>query len=183
MVNPDSDLARAHPDWRLGPTDQVTGRQQMVLNMAQPQVRDYLFDAISAILSEYDIDYIKSGSQPPAARDRCRANPRRLCPVDRLRTAHPMVELESCASGGGRIDAGILARTQRVWLSDSNDALERLRMQHEAALFLPAAVTGSHVGPKKSHTSGRILSMEFRAWVAAQRHLGFEMDLRELTAE
>ncbi|MEI2685192.1 MAG: alpha-galactosidase [Cypionkella sp.] len=183
MVNPDSDLARAHPDWRLGPTDQVTGRQQMVLNMAQPQVRDYLFDAISAILSEYDIDYIKWDHN-------------RLLPVidaaqtrgtyalfDRLRTAHPMVELESCASGGGRIDAGILARTQRVWLSDSNDALERLRMQHEAALFLPAAVTGSHVGPKKSHTSGRILSMEFRAWVAAQRHLGFEMDLRELTAD
>ncbi len=183
MVNPDSDLARTHPDWRLGPADQVTGRQQMVLNMALPQVRDYLFDAISAILTEYDIDYIKWDHN-------------RLLPVvdaaqtrgsyalfDRLRAAHPMVELESCASGGGRIDAGILARTQRVWLSDSNDALERLRMQHEAALFLPAAVTGSHVGPQKSHTSGRILSMEFRAWVAAQRHLGFEMDLRELTAD
>ena len=64
-----------------------------------------------------------------------------------------------------------MARTQRVWLSDSNDALERLRIQHDAALFLPAAVTGSHVGPRHCHTSGRTLDISFRAWVAAQRHM------------
>ncbi len=183
MVNPDSDLFRAHPDWMLGPQDQTPGRHQMVLNLALPQVQENLFNQISAILTEYPIDYIKWDHN-------------RLLPVvdaaqtrgvyalfARLRIAHPGVELESCASGGGRIDAGILAYTQRVWLSDSNDALERLRMQHDAALFLPAAITGSHVGPRKSHTSGRILSMAFRAQVAAQRHLGFEMDLRELTEE
>jgi len=93
------------------------------------------------------------------------------------------VEIESCASGGGRIDFGILRRTQRVWLSDSNDALERLRIQHNAAIFLPLAVTGSHVGPRVCHTSGRVLDIRFRAWVAAQRHMGFEMDPRELTDE
>ena len=71
--------------------------------------------------------------------------------------------------------------TQRVWLSDSNDAAERLRMQHEASHFLPLAVTGSHVGPRECHTSGRIHDIGFRAWVAAQRHMGFEMDPRELT--
>lgn len=183
MVNHDSDLARAHPDWLLGPAGQITGRGQMVLNMALPGVQDYLFDAISAILTEYPIDYIKWDHN-------------RLLPVvevaqthgvyalfDRLRSAHPDVELESCASGGGRIDAGILARTHRVWLSDSNDALERLRMHNVAALFLPSAITGAHVGPRKSHTSGRILPMSFRAWIAAQRHMGFEMDLRELTGD
>ena len=183
MVNPDSDLMRAHPDWMLGPADQVTGRHQMVLDMANPAVRDHLFTTISALLAEYPIDYIKWDHN-------------RLLPVvdaaqargsydlfDRLRAAHPAVEIESCASGGGRIDAGILARTHRVWLSDSNDALERLRMQHDAALFLPSAITGSHVGPRHSHTSGRVLPMSFRAWVAAQRHMGFEMDLRELTEE
>lgn len=183
MVNPDSDLFRAHPDWMLGPANQVPGRNQMVLNLALPEVRDYLFSAIDAILREYQIDYIKWDHN-------------RLLPVvdaaqtrgvwellDRLRVAHPAVEIETCASGGGRIDAGILARTHRVWLSDSNDALERLRMQHDAALFLPSAITGSHVGPRKSHTSGRILPMAFRAWVAAQRHMGFEMDLRELSDE
>ncbi|MCY4179736.1 MAG: alpha-galactosidase, partial [Litoreibacter sp.] len=100
--------------------------------------------------------------------------------LDRLRADFPGVEIESCASGGGRIDFGILKRTQRVWLSDSNDALERLKMQHNAALFLPLSVTGSHVGPRHCHTSGRVLDISFRAWVAAQRHMGFEMDPREL---
>jgi alpha-galactosidase len=183
MVNPDSDLYRAHPDWRLGPKDQITGRHQMVLNLALPEVRENLFRQVSAVLAEYPIDYVKWDHN-------------RLLPVvdaaqtrgiydliDRLRAAHPTVEIESCASGGGRIDAGILARTHRVWLSDSNDALERLRIQHDAALFLPAAITGSHVGPRHCHTSGRVLPMAFRAWVAAQRHMGFEMDLRELTED
>jgi len=183
MVNPDSDLMRAHPDWMLGPADQVSGRHQMVLDLSKAEVREYLFNAVSEILAEYPIDYIKWDHN-------------RLLPVvdaaqgrgiyellGALRKAHPGVEIESCASGGGRIDAGILAHTHRVWLSDSNDALERLRMQHDAALFLPACVTGSHVGPRKSHTSGRVLPMSFRAWVAAQRHFGFEMDLRELTVE
>lgn len=183
MVNPDSDLYRAHPDWMLGPRDQTTGRHQMVLNLALPEVRENLFQQVSAVLDEYPIDYIKWDHN-------------RLLPVvdaaqtrgiydlmDRLRAAHPTVEIESCASGGGRIDAGILARTHRVWLSDSNDALERLRMQADAALFLPSAITGSHVGPRHCHTSGRVLPMAFRAWVAAQRHMGFEMDLRELTAD
>ncbi len=181
MVNPDSDLFRAHPDWMLGPQDQTMGRHQMVLDLALPQVKNNLFAQISAILTEYPIDYIKWDHN-------------RLLPVvdaaqtrgiyalfARLRAAHPDVEIESCASGGGRIDAGILAYTHRVWLSDSNDALERLRIQHDAALFLPAAITGSHVGPRKSHTSGRILPMAFRAHIAAQRHMGFEMDLAELT--
>ncbi len=181
MVNPDSDLARAHPDWLLGPADQPTGRHQMVLDMARPALRDHLFEALSAILGGDDIDYLKWDHN-------------RLLPVadaaqtdgiyallDRLRAAFPALEIESCASGGGRIDAGILARTQRVWLSDSNDALERLRIQADAARFLPAAITGSHVGPRHCHTSGRVLPMELRAWVAAQRHMGFEMDPRELT--
>jgi alpha-galactosidase len=183
MVNPDSDLFRAHPDWMLGPRDQVTGRNQMVLNMALPAVQDYLFAAISAVLTEYPIDYIKWDHNrllPVVDAEQTRGA---YALFDRLRAAHPLVEIESCASGGGRIDAGILARTHRVWLSDSNDALERLRMQHDAALFLPSCITGSHVGPRKSHTSGRILPMGFRAWVAAQRHMGFEMDLRELTEE
>ncbi|NBN77586.1 alpha-galactosidase [Microvirga tunisiensis] len=181
MVSEDSDLFRAHPDWVLGPLDQTRGRNQLVLDLARADVRDHLFLRLSALLAEHPIDYLKWDHN-------------RLLPVvdaaqtrgiyellARLRAAHPGVEIESCASGGGRIDAGILALTQRVWLSDSNDALERLRIQHDAALFLPMAVTGSHVGPRHCHTSGRVLDMSLRARTAAQRHMGFEMDLRELT--
>lgn len=183
MVNRDSDLFRAHPDWVLGPDDQVMGRQQLVLDMSLPQVRDYLFDRMAGILSRNDIDYIKWDHNrvlpvPSAAQTRGT-----LALLTRLRSAFPGVEIESCASGGGRIDFGILEHTQRVWLSDSNDALERLRIQHEAALFLPMAVTGSHIGPRRCHTSGRSHDIKFRAWVAAQRHMGFEMDPRELTDE
>jgi alpha-galactosidase len=183
MVNPDSELFRAHPDWALGGIGQILGRNQMVLDMARGEVRDHLFDKIAALLSANAIEYVKWDHNrllPAPVAGQTRGT---YALLERLRGAFPGVEIESCASGGGRIDFGILARTQRVWLSDSNDALERLRIQHDAALVLPGAVTGSHVGPRKCHTSGRVLDIRFRAWVAAQRHMGFEMDPRELTEE
>ena len=183
MINPNSDTFRAHPEWVLGDKDQVVGRQQLVLNMARPEVQKFLFDIIGDILASHDIEYIKWDHNrvlptPDAAQTRGT-----YALLDRLRAAFPKVEIESCASGGGRIDFGILERTQRVWLSDSNDAVERLHIQHNASLFLPMAVTGSHVGPRTCHTSGRTLDIRFRAWVAAKRHMGFEMDPRELTEE
>ena len=181
MINQDSNVYRAHPDWALGGEDQILGRQQMALNMALPEVRDFLFERIGKVLGDNDIDYIKWDHNrvlpmPDAAQTRGS-----YALLDRVREAYPNVEIESCASGGGRIDFGILRRTHRVWLSDSNDAVERLKMQHNAALFLPMVVTGSHVGPRTCHTSGRTIDIRFRAWVAAQRHMGFEMDPRELT--
>lgn len=181
MVSRRSNLYRDHPEWVLGPAGQTLGRGQMVLDMARPEVRDYVFERMAAILVRHPIDYVKLDHNrvlpvPDAAQTRGLH-----ALLDRFRDAFPTVEIESSASGGGRIDFGILARTHRVWLSDSNDALERLRIQHDAALFLPAAVTGSHVGPRRCHTSGRTLDMSFRAWVAAQRHMGIELDPRELT--
>ena len=135
MINQNSDTYRLHPEWVLGPKDQILGRQQMVLNMALPDVQSYLFDAIARILNTYDIDYIKWDHNrvlPFADAGQTRGT---YALLDRLRQAFPKVEIESCAPGGGRIDFGILGRTHRVWLSDSNDALERLKMQHNAALF------------------------------------------------
>lgn len=180
MVSPDSDLFRAHPDWALGAPDQPLGRGQMVLNMALSEVREHLFGKISALLSQHAIDYIKWDHNRVLPLPGSQQTQGTYMLLDQLRQAFPQVEIESCASGGGRIDFGILGRTHRVWLSDSNDALERLKIQHRAAIFLPACVTGSHVGPRKCHTSGRTLGMSFRAWVAAQRHMGFEMDPHEL---
>ncbi|MEL6690127.1 MAG: alpha-galactosidase [Pseudomonadota bacterium] len=180
MINPESDVYRKNPHWALGAEDQILGRQQKALNMALPEVREFIFDRMAKILRDHEIDYIKWDHNrvlpmPDAAQTRGS-----YALIDALREAFPAVEIESCASGGGRIDFGILSRTHRVWLSDSNDALERLRIQHNAALFLPTVVTGSHVGPRHCHTSGRIHDISFRAWVAAQRHMGFEMDPREL---
>ena len=183
MVSPDSDLFRSHPEWILGDISQTLGRAQYVLDISINEVQEYLFERIDSILNEYPIEYIKWDHNrvlpyPDASQTRALYSL-----LDRIRKSHSGLEIETCSSGGGRIDYGILEHTQRVWLSDSNDALERLRIQHEALLWLPIHVTGSHVGPKVCHTSGRELPMSFRAWVSAQRHMGFEMDPKELSSE
>ncbi len=181
MINPDSDVYRKHPDWAFGPSDQIFGRQQMALDMSNEDVRKHAFAKVSEILRGHDISYIKwDHNRVLPVPDHAQAEGT-LALMGQLREAFPDVEIETCASGGGRLDFGILSHTQRAWLSDSNDALERLAMQYNAALFLPAAVTGSHVGPRACHTSGRNLDIRFRAWVAASRHMGIEMDPRELT--
>ncbi|MCF4098129.1 alpha-galactosidase [Maritalea mediterranea] len=183
MVNANSALYRAHPEWLLGPADQLPGRHQFVLDMALEEVQDYLFDQLSALLNQYEISYLKWDHNRVLPFKHAAQTEGTYALLARLNDAFPKLVIESCASGGGRLDYGILQHTQRVWLSDSNDALERAKIQHNAALFLPAAVTGSHVGPRICHTSGRQIDMQTRAWVAAQRHMGFEMDPDELTDE
>ncbi len=185
MINADSELYRAHPDWVLGgmAEGQLSGRHQYLLDLTRPEVSAHLFSRIDALLREYRIDYLKWDHNRPLIAGTARQTQAFYALVDRLRKTHASLEIESCASGGGRIDFGVLSHTHRIWLSDSNDALERLRMQSEAALFLPPEIIGSHVGPRVCHTSGRVLPMAFRAWTAATRHMGFEMDPRELTEE
>ena len=181
MVNEESNLYKAHPQWVLGRASQTRGRQQLVLNIALPAVQEYLYTKVSHMLANNAIEYIKWDHNRVLPFADVAQTQAIYGLLSRLRAAFPHVEIESCSSGGARIDYGVLEHTQRVWLSDSNDALERLRIQHQAATFLPAIVTGSHVGPRHCHTSGRVHSMNFRAWVAAQRHMGMEMDPRELT--
>lgn len=190
MVNEESTLYRSHPDWLLRDPARppVPGRQQHVLDLGQPAVSAFLFDAVSTLLSAHPIRAIKwdhNRSLTAAANAAGRFAVVRhtqafYALLDRLTAAHPDVEFESCASGGARIDYGVLSRTGRVWLSDSNDAVERMRMQNTASLFLPPEIVGSHVGPRVCHTSGRTLPMATRAWIAALRHMGFELDLTDL---
>jgi alpha-galactosidase len=92
------------------------------------------------------------------------------------------VEIESCASGGARIDLGILARTDRVWASDTNDALERQTIQRWTQLLLPPELVGSHVGPPTAHTTGRTHRLSFRGATALFGHLGVEWDITTLDA-
>ncbi len=193
MVNPNSDLARAHPDWIIQPSgyEPILGRHQHVLDLTQKTVADYLFERLTSLLSSDRIDYLKWDMNRDLAlaldrqgRALCHRQTKALYRLlAKLRERHPTLDIESCASGGGRIDYGILRYTQRVWLSDSNDAHERWRMQQAAMTFLPPAIIGSHVGPSLCHTSDRQLSMAFRAAVAMTGNMGFEMDLDELTDE
>jgi alpha-galactosidase len=101
--------------------------------------------------------------------------------LDALRAAHPQVEIESCSSGGARVDLGILARTDRVWASDCNDALERQTIQRWTQAVLPPELVGAHVGPTHSHTTGRVHDISFRAITALFGHFGLEWDIRQAT--
>ncbi|QTF91990.1 alpha-galactosidase [Halomonas sp. BM-2019] len=190
MVNPDSELFRAHPDWilQLEGYDQPLGRHQYVLDLARPEVFDYLFERLDHFLSTYDIAYIKwdmnrdlvqpgSGGVPSVHRQTEAFY--RL--VAQLRAAHPEVEIETCASGGGRIDFEVLRHTQRVWLSDCIDPLERQRMQYGASLFLPHEILGSHISASPGHTTGRRHALGYRLITAMFGHMGMELDVRAMS--
>ena len=194
MVNPDSDLYRAHPDWVLGleGVEQIPFRSQLALDISRPEVADYLFHAIDAILRDYDISYIKWDMNRDLSHPGDSSGvPRAFAQVgalyallDRVRHAHPYVEIESCSSGGARADMGVLAHSDRVWTSDSNDALDRQVIQRGASFFLPLEVLGCHVGPANCHVTGRRLSMEMRAATALMGHMGLELNLlTERTAD
>jgi alpha-galactosidase len=193
MVNPDSDLYRAHPDWVLQVRGRplLTSRNQMVLDIARPEISDYLFEAISDQISMSRIDYIKwdFNRDLVAAADRQgrAAYRRQVLAVyalwDQLHAAHPALEIESCASGGGRADWGALAHTQRVWMSDNTSAVDRLPMQGTAWHFLPPEITGCHISASPNWHDHRQSTLDFRACVALFGHLGVELDPLKLTAE
>jgi alpha-galactosidase len=189
MVNPDSGLYRAHPDWILATGQRVPPlqRDQLVLDLTRPEVSGYLLERISAVLSCYDISYVKwdhnrdlvdAGSAAragaPAAGDQVRAL---YALLDELRERHPGVEWESCASGGGRVDLGILERTQRIWVSDSTDALARQSIQRWTGQLAPPEYCGAHVSAPVSGQTGRHLPLALRAATALFGHFGIEWDL------
>ena len=193
MVNPDSELFRTHPEWamQLAGRPLLTMRNQLVLDVARPEVSDFLFARLDALLKEIPISYLKwdmnrdlteagNAQGRPAYRSFVLAL---FALLDRVRSAHPGVEIESCASGGARIDFGILAYTQRVWTSDCNDALSRVGIQRGALQFVPPEIMGAHIGPAPAHTTGRSQSLDFRAAVALPGHLGIEADVRQLDSE
>ena len=192
MVNPDSDLFRAHPDWVLAPAGRLPppARHQQVLDVARPQVAQLLFDRLDALVKEYGIGYLKwdhNRDLVDATHDgRAGVHAQTVAVyalLDRLRAANPGLEIESCASGGARIDLGILARTDRVWVSDTNDALERQTIQRWTGILLPAELMGTHVGPPRSHTTSRTQSLSFRVATAMFGHFGVEWDISTASSD
>jgi len=189
MVNPNSQLYRQHPEWALHyeGIDTPLARGQLVLDVAREDVSNYLFDCISTLVSEYQIDYIKwdmnrdlvlpgngrcarASFQPPAV----------YALMQRLIDAHPQLEIESCSSGGARTDFGVLSQCGRVWASDNIDPLSRGPIQQGFARFFPPEVMGAHVGHMHAHLTGRSTTLHTRAIVALQGQFGFELDARVL---
>ena len=192
MINPDSDLYRAHPDWLLAVDGyhQPTGRFQYVLDLQKKEVFEYLLERLDNLLSSYKISYVKwdmnreivqPGHKGKAALTGQTHQVYAL--FDVLRERHPLVEFESCASGGGRIDFEVLKRTHRFWTSDNNDALERQRIQRGMSYFFPPEVMGAHIGGAHCHCTRRSHSIAFRGLTALFGHMGVELDPVKESAE
>jgi len=193
MVNVDSDLYRAHPDWALGVRghEPVLGRNQLVLDLARAEVSAYLFERLDALLTDNDIAYLKWDMNRDLA-DAGRADGpyaghaqtvALYALLAELRARHPHVEIESCASGGGRIDLGIAAYTQRFWASDCNDPLERQSIQRGFSYLFPPELMGAHVGGPWAHTTARSSTLPFRGGTAFFGHLGVEWNVADASPD
>lgn len=191
MVNPDSELYRAHPEWvqhQVG-RKRTEFRNQLVLNLARDDVQEYLWEQLDGLLSSAPIDYVKWDF------NRCFSDagwpgepyPQRLWVdhvralyglLDRLRAAHPGVAFESCSGGGGRIDLGVLSRTDQVWTSDNTDPLDRLSIQHGFSQLHPARVMAAWVTDSpNAMLNHRASSLRFRFVSAMAGVLGVGGDL------
>ncbi|MFF5175624.1 alpha-galactosidase [Micromonospora sp. NPDC000089] len=184
MVSPDSALARDHPDWVLGGVGGPTWRYQRVLDLGQPGAYAHVLDRLTALLTEYPIAFLKWDHnrdllQAGAAHRQTKALYRLLV---ELRTAFPSLEIESCASGGARIDLGILELVDRVWTSDNNDPLERQRIQRWTGVLVPPEFLGGHLGAPTAELTGRTSALGFRFVTALFGSAGIEWDLTRATA-
>ncbi len=190
MVNLDSDLARAHPEWVMGTGGRtpLPARRQQVLNLSIPACYDHIRDALSALLRDYPITYLKwdhnrdlldAGTAPggeAAVHAQTEAAYRLIA---ELKATHPGLEIESCSSGGARVDLGILEHTDRVWASDCIDPHERQQIVRWTQQLVPPELIGTHIASGVSHTTGRAHTLGFRAATAIFGHLGIEWDLRQ----
>lgn len=198
MISIDSDLYRTHPDWMIhAPKSTPTpGRHQFVLDMTRPEVIDYLYDHMSHMIESADLDYIKwdmnrhitemFGSQ--LASDEQLEMPHRYILgvyklYQRLTTAYPNVLFESCASGGGRFDLGMMYYAPQAWTSDDTDAAERMLIQYGTSYGYPQSMMGAHVSAVPNDQTGRITSLKTRGEVAFYGAFGYELDVTKMTAE
>ncbi|MBW3091120.1 alpha-galactosidase [Bifidobacterium miconisargentati] len=189
MVNLDSDVVRAHPEWILSPTAgrlPMQGRSQQVLDLTNQDAFDYIFGAMDALVGELGIDYIKWDhnklvTEPGSRRSgRPAVHAQTLAVYEifkGLKTRHPGLEIESCSSGGGRVDLGILEVADRIWASDCVDPVERADIQRYTSLLVPPAMIGEHVGASPAHSTQRATSQELRMAMAFFGHMGIEWNL------
>ena len=191
MVNEDSDLFRAHPDWALTDPGRKpnVARNQLVLDMSRQDVQEYLFSCIESLLKETRIEYLKwdfnrsvanvYSSVLPADREgevihRFVLGTYSL--LDRIRKAWPDLLIEGCAGGGGRFDAGMLFYTPQIWCSDNTDPIARLQIQRGTSYGYPVCTMGSHVSASPNHQTGRSTPIYTRGIVAGSGVLGYELD-------
>ena len=181
MVGPDSDLYRAHPDWciHIDGVVPISSRSEYILDLSREEVVNYVYETISAILSKYDISYIKwdmnrnmtdNGSAWLGKYRQGEHTHRYILGVyklmEKFRKNFPNIFFEGCAGGGGRYDFGILYYMPQIWASDNSDAIERLKIQHGTSFVYPPETMSAHVSECPNHQTGRISPFETRGNVA-----------------
>ena len=198
MISPDSQLYRTHPDWVIQIPGRTPGlaRNQLVLDLTRPQVVEYVWSCIKAILDSANIEYVKwdmnrqlsdVGSAFLDASAQGELYHRYVLAVyelqERLCSAYPDLLLENCSGGGARFDPGMLYYSPQIWCSDDTDAIERLSIQEGTALIYPLSTMGAHVSACPNHTVGRVTPFETRGHVALAGTFGYELDVTKLTEE
>jgi alpha-galactosidase len=198
MINPDSDLYRKHPDWVLNfpGRPRSESRNQLVLNLARPDVRDYIAGFLDKVLTDNDIaflkwDYNRNWSEP--GWDAMPVDEQKRVYVEfvrnvysilaDLRKRHPDVEIESCSGGGGRVDLGILRYTDEVWPSDNTDPYDRLSMQDGFTYAYTPQIMMAWVTDSPHWQAHRSTSLSYRMLSSMQGSLGIGANLNKWTAE
>jgi alpha-galactosidase len=199
MVSKESELYKAHPDWCIHtpsrePVCSPFERHQLVLDLTRKDVRDYIVSALSNILKNAPISYVKWDMNRPL----CDIGSAKLDAslqrefshryvlglydiMERITSSFPKVLFEGCSSGGGRFDLGILHYMPQFWTSDNTDAMERLKIQYGTSIIYPAITMTSHISASPNHQVGRVCSLETRAHVAMSGNFGYELDLSTFT--
>ena len=198
MVNEHSELYRAHPDWAFAAPNRapMLGRNQLVLDMSREDVQEYLYAALSKLLRENNIEYVKwdmnraladvysySSSKETQGEIGHRYVLGMYKLMDRLTSEFPDVLFEGCSGGGGRFDAGILYYSPQIWCSDDTDPIARLKIQHGTSFGYPISAVGAHVSASPNHQTGRTTPINTRAVVAMSGTFGYELDINKLTEE
>ncbi len=196
MVSEDSELYRTHPEWaiQIPSRKPIRSRYQLVLDMTNPDVREYLFNSISKILRSAGISYVKWDMNRSicdhftpclSADDQGEISHRYVLGLyellERLTSEFPDVLFEGCSGGGGRFDAGMLYYCPQIWCSDDTDAYERTKIQYGTSFFYPVSAVGSHISAVPNHQTGRTTPIETRAVTAMAGSFGYELDLNTLS--
>ncbi len=198
MVSPDSDLYRAHPEWAIQiiGRDMTQAREQYVLDYSNPEVREYVYGQIRAILDSANVEYIKWDMNRALSEVGSTSLPRKRQRelwhryvlgvyevMDRLTTDYPYLLLENCSSGGARFDPGMLYFSPQIWTSDDTDAIERIKIQYGTSLCYPASAMGAHVSDCPNHILGRTTPFATRGDVALVGTFGYELDVTRIPEE
>lgn len=197
MISPNSELYKAHPDWCIHAKgrNRTLSRSQLILDLSRSEVREKVLEMLINVLNSANIAYVKwdmnrnmteIASEQLSSKRQSELAHRYILGLyqilETLKTKFPNILFESCASGGGRFDPGMLYYMPQTWTSDNTDAVERLKIQYGTSMIYPLSTIGAHVSAVPNHQVARITPLKTRADTAFFGNFGYELDLREISA-